>query len=106
MKKQINPNIKAHLLRGALYLLLLLAVCAIPFALAQRSTKRSVANPKPNANLAAAGKYVATATQVGGAHAPTHKPAAAHRELPYDLRTLPAQAPKYPYSTVRERGTS
>ena len=35
MKKQINPTIKAHLIRGAFYLLLLVAVCAIPFALAQ-----------------------------------------------------------------------
>src|SRR5438128_1501435 len=46
MKKQINPTTKAHLLRGAFYLLLLLAVCAIPFALAQSrsrgTTKRSV----------------------------------------------------------------
>src|SRR6266446_9651259 len=38
MKKQINPSTKAHLLRGALYLLLLLAVSLIPFALAQRTT--------------------------------------------------------------------
>jgi hypothetical protein len=46
MKKQINPTTKAHLIRGAFYLLLLLAVCAIPFALAQRQfTKRSVAQP-------------------------------------------------------------
>src|SRR3954454_4053445 len=37
MKKQINPTIKAHLVRGASYLLLLVAVCAIPFALAQRN---------------------------------------------------------------------
>jgi hypothetical protein len=44
MKKQINPTIKAHLIRGVFYLLLLLAVCAIPFALAQRDTnKRSAA---------------------------------------------------------------
>ena len=44
MKKQINPSLKAHLIRGAFYLLLLLAVCAIPFALAQRhATNRSVA---------------------------------------------------------------
>src|SRR4030095_12174823 len=43
MKKQINPTIKAHLIRGAFYLLLLIAVCAIPFALAQRNaTKRGV----------------------------------------------------------------
>ena len=42
MKKQINPTIKAHLIRGAFYLLLLVAVCAIPFALAQRNaTKRA-----------------------------------------------------------------
>jgi hypothetical protein len=35
MKKQINSNIKGHLIQSAFYLLLLLAVCAIPFALAQ-----------------------------------------------------------------------
>jgi N-acetylneuraminic acid mutarotase len=55
MKKQINPTIKAHLIRSAFYVILLLAVCVIPFALAQRNTnKRSVARPKPTANLAAA----------------------------------------------------
>ena len=37
MKNQIHRTIKAHLLRGAFYLLLLLAACAIPFALAQRN---------------------------------------------------------------------
>ena len=41
MKKQINPTIKAHLIRGAFYLLLLLAVCAIPFALAQNRSRAS-----------------------------------------------------------------
>src|SRR6266496_4468906 len=42
MKKQNNPSINAHLLRGAFFLLLLLAVCVIPFALAQRGiVKRS-----------------------------------------------------------------
>jgi hypothetical protein len=40
MKKQINPNIKAHLIRRAFYLLLLLVVCVISFALAQRTTAR------------------------------------------------------------------
>src|SRR6266545_417492 len=40
MKKQINPNLKAHLIRGACYLLLLLAICVIPFALAQRATTK------------------------------------------------------------------
>src|SRR6266540_7348064 len=44
MKKQINPTIKAQILRSAFILLSLVAVCAIPFALAQRnSTKRSAA---------------------------------------------------------------
>src|SRR5207247_10091023 len=43
MKKQ-NPSINAHLLRGAFFMLLLLAVCVIPFALAQRgSGKRPLA---------------------------------------------------------------
>ena len=43
MQKQINPSIKAHLLWRALILLALLAVSAIPFTLAQRSSmKQSV----------------------------------------------------------------
>src|ERR1044072_5932798 len=47
MKKQLKPNIKAHLIRSALYVLLLLAVCVIPFALAQRNTnRRTVTRPK------------------------------------------------------------
>jgi N-acetylneuraminic acid mutarotase len=37
MKKQINPNVKAHLIRSSFYVLLLLAVCVIPFALGQRN---------------------------------------------------------------------
>jgi hypothetical protein len=36
LKKQINPNIKAQLLRGALFLLLLLAVCVFAFAWGRR----------------------------------------------------------------------
>src|SRR4029077_2952489 len=44
MKRQHNPSTKAHLLWSALILLVLLAVCAIPFALAQRNSgKRSAA---------------------------------------------------------------
>jgi predicted outer membrane repeat protein len=38
MKKEINPTVKAYLARGTLYLLLLLAVCVVSFALAQRTT--------------------------------------------------------------------
>src|SRR5437762_8067872 len=71
MKKQINPTIKAHLIRGAFYLLLLVAVCAIPFALAQRnSTKRGVANPASNPNTAS-------------------QPNVGSRLLPYDVRRFP-----------------
>src|SRR5438270_11348384 len=45
MKKQLNPSVKAHLLRGAFYLLLLMlmAVCVIPFALGQRATTKQSA---------------------------------------------------------------
>jgi hypothetical protein len=44
MKKQNDASAKAHLLRGAFFLLLLIAVCVIPFALAQRGMgKRSLA---------------------------------------------------------------
>ena len=55
MKKQINPTIKAHLIRSVFYLLLLLAVCAIPFALAQsrsrNTTKPGVIKPRALRNL-------------------------------------------------------
>ena len=40
MKAHISSTMKAHLIRGALYLLLLLAVSLIPFALAQRTTAK------------------------------------------------------------------
>jgi len=45
MKKQTNPNIKAHLVRGAFYLLV--ALCVIPFALGQRAATKqnAVAHP-------------------------------------------------------------
>ena len=35
MKKQNNSTIKAHFLRSGLYVLLIVGVCIIPFALAQ-----------------------------------------------------------------------
>jgi hypothetical protein len=38
MKAQIDRTIKARLVRGAFYLIPLLAMCVIPFALAQRDT--------------------------------------------------------------------
>jgi hypothetical protein len=40
MKKQINKTIKAHLLRSGFYLLLLVTLSAIPFALAQRNVTK------------------------------------------------------------------
>jgi hypothetical protein len=40
VKAHISSTIKAHLIRGALYLLLLLAVSLIPFAFAQRTTAK------------------------------------------------------------------
>src|SRR5262249_53129311 len=42
MKKQTNPNIKAHLLRSGFCLILLVVVCVIPFALAQRTATRTL----------------------------------------------------------------
>src|SRR5262245_54389071 len=37
MKKQTSPNIQAHLTRSAFYLLMIVAMCSIPCALAQRN---------------------------------------------------------------------
>ena len=54
MKKQTNSTIKAHLIRGASYLLLLLAVCAIPFVLAERGGTRQSMKPFVSKQTAAA----------------------------------------------------
>ena len=65
MKSQIHRTIKAHLLRVAFYLLLLLAACAIPFALAQRNVatrskaKASPASEFPTTSNAAAAPAIA-----------------------------------------------
>ena len=101
MKKQINPTIKAHLIRGAFYLLLLVAVCAIPFALAQRnklsSTKAQATKAPPTkAQIAAAsGKVLqsgarSAATRLSGVHKAVSKPNADSRLLPYDVRSAPS----------------
>jgi hypothetical protein len=84
MKKQINPSIKAHLIRGAFYLLLLIAVCAIPFALAQRNAghrnvMRSAIGAKDHSQLS---KFPYSSARERGQ----------------------SQLPKFPYSSVRERG--
>src|SRR6267378_2458810 len=105
MKKQINPTIKAHLIRGAFYLLLLLAVCAIPFALGQRNAKKSAAKPNVAAGLKMAQAAAPPAGAIPGSLVMPRKPATVDSHLPYDVRTLPAQAPKFPASSIRDRGT-
>jgi N-acetylneuraminic acid mutarotase len=55
MKKQLNPTIKAHLIRSAFYVLLLLAVCVIPFALAQRNTTNRSVVKRASSKVAAIG---------------------------------------------------
>ena len=103
MKKQINPTIKAHLIRGAFYLLLLVAVCAIPFALAQSrsrgTTKQGVASKFA---VVPAASGAAQATRLSGVHpkaasqfnvASQSKAASQSKTgsqlLPYDVRGVP-----------------
>ena len=77
MQKQINPSTKAHLLRGAFYLLLLLAVFVIPFAVAQRVT---VKRGTPKQNVPAP-------------------------QLPHDLRAFPGlPASQYPKTSSAPSG--
>ena len=52
VKTHIGPAIKAHVIRGASYLLLLLTLAEIPFALAQRNaTKQKIAKPWAGSQL-------------------------------------------------------
>jgi Kelch motif protein len=71
MKKQLHPTIKAHLIRGAFYLLLLLAVCAIPLALAQSrsrgTTKPGAIKPTIHPNLTSLSRTI-PATHAFGAN--------------------------------------
>src|SRR5262245_66499955 len=94
MKKQINPTIQAHLIRSAFYLLLLVAVCAIPFALAQRNTiKRGLAHPASKSKMtskfagAAPASGAAKATKLSGVQrkAASHDP----RFSSTDVRSAP-----------------
>ena len=100
MKKQINPTIKAHLIRGAFYLLLLVAVCAIPFALAQRNaTKQGVASKfavAPAARgaaqatkLAGVRSNVASQLNVASQSKAALQPKTGSQLLPYDVRGVP-----------------
>src|SRR5262245_31188860 len=100
MKKQINPTIKAHLVRGAFYLLLLVAVCAIPFALAQRNTiKRSAGDAASKSKMAtklanaARASGPAQATKLAGVHRKAaSQPKADSRLRAYDVRRFPGQS--------------
>src|SRR5882757_1099089 len=93
MKKQINPTIKAHLIRGAFYLLLLVAVFAIPFALAQRN--------KPSSTKAQATKAPPTKAQIAAASGRVFQSGAPAALA--GVRALQPQVPKFPYSSVRTR---
>src|SRR6185312_11913823 len=78
MKKQINPTVKAHLIRGAFYLILLVAVCAIPFALAQSRSR-------------ATAKQIAAKSNQTSNFAPSgFKPTS---QLPNDVIRVPATSP-------------
>ncbi len=107
MKKQINPTIKAHLIRGAFYLLLLVAVCAIPFALAQRNTIKR-ANPASKSKMAT--KFAgasrssgpAQATKLSGVHSKAASQSnAGSRFLPYDVRKAPSLPVRRSFSQRR-----
>src|SRR5690349_17897007 len=78
MKKQANPTIKAHLIRSAFYLLLVVAACAIPFALAQRSSQASMQRAPQDRLQTTAGLTV--------------PPDAASGLRAYDVRRLPGAA--------------
>src|SRR5215467_258861 len=95
MKKQINPTIKAHLIRGAFYLLLLIAVCAIPFALAQSRSRGTTKRDVASKFKAAPANGVAQGTNLSGVY---FKPASQFNSgsglLPYDVRTMPGRHAK------------
>jgi hypothetical protein len=65
MKRQINSSIRAHLIRGAFYLLLLLAVCALPFALAKSRSRGTPTNVTNNVSAAADSVETFSQSQLG-----------------------------------------
>jgi Kelch motif len=126
MKKQINPTIKAHLIRSAFYVILLLAVCVIPFALAQRNTtRRSVAGTAGPVTPATAKTATGGLSSTGAANAVNSAKAKA-RQAPAATRnnigapaslaggvkgaqphmSVPSQRLKFPYSSIRDVGPS
>src|SRR5437764_10718260 len=88
MKKQINPSIKAHLLRSALILLSLLAICAIPFTLAQRNAAIPAARIYPRQDAS-------PSTSAGSAHQPSYQGDTRHSDVPF-LKPQAALVPERP----------
>jgi len=115
MKKQINPTIKAHLTRSAFYVLLLLAVCVIPFALAQRNTpKRSAATKSKAAATQIAATKAQLAAQleraksvpaslIGKKQLAQQKTASTQAQLRYDVRRAPSM-PRVSQVPLRSSG--
>src|SRR4029453_10792859 len=123
-----------HLIRSAFYVVLLLALCVIPFALAQRNTiKRGFAGKPALAAIGSSGavpstgaaplldkearskaKQAAAAAKknigapgslAGASQLQQGKLGAANRQLPHPVRSLPPNAPKFPYSSIRDPNT-
>jgi hypothetical protein len=93
MKKQINPTTKAHLIRGAFYLLLLIAVCVIPFALAERNAMKQSAS-KPGVPIMAS-QLPPLTSQAAGTQA-THAPPMSRMLGPKDLLPVPPEPQSQP----------
>ncbi len=94
MKKQIDPTIKAHLIRSAFYVLLLLAVCVIPFALAQRNAKQS----------AATGRMWRLGPPASGSQLSNFKTAREAGSIPAMPGNRPVQIQKIPLATLWYNG--
>jgi hypothetical protein len=97
MKRQTNHTIKAHLIRAAFYLLLLIGIGAIPFALAQRNVGRqTVSKPAVNMNAISAQTQVPT----GSTAAAQANTATSRSDVPFlkgpKLRPQPVQRPGRP----------
>src|SRR5579885_729802 len=95
MKKQIAPGIRAHLIRSAFYVVLLLAVCVIPFALAQRNSNRHprARSPQTAGHGGSNASYALAANAASGAGALSLAPANASQVVVlYDQYDSPANS--------------
>lgn len=107
MKKQINPTVKAHLIRSAFYLLLLVAVCAIPFALAQRhAAKQSTQFQKAPAGIEMPNRAVDLSQSQPLGPAPVEDPwhgSAVVRMVPDAFLPGPYRLPGFEYAALVPR---